>query len=294
METRRYKFGLPLVVVLFVAAFRLVQIFHHAPIPPEVEAALAAEKSGDFKKAITLYSQALNSNKLKPDMISGVRERRAFAYLQDNQPQLAEQDFDKLTGGNNFLAYSGRGLSFIKQKNYEKAVKDFDRAISIGSKDTAIRNSLYEPRALAEFYLGRFDKAETDFRSASNAKPENSYHPIWLNLTELHQHKDAQVELKNRASKLNLETWPSPVIQFYLGEISPEQVLAKASIGDQKKTQTDQLCEVNFYLGESALISGNNADATRLFEQATASCEKDFNEFDGAQVELKRLLNAPH
>jgi lipoprotein NlpI len=236
MESKHYRFGLLFGLTLLVAAFRLVKTFHHDPPPPEAAAGLAAEKSGDFAGAVSLYTKALIARTLSPDVRFGIEQRRAFAYLQNGQNQLAIHDFDDVIRANphDILALSGRGMSFFGQKDFEGALADFNSVFSLGSKDPAIPNNLFQPKALAEFYLGRFDKAEKDFRSASNFKPADAYSAIWLNLAESHQRKDGSAELKSRAAKLNLEAWPGPVVRLYLGESRPETVMEAAAIGEAK------------------------------------------------------------
>jgi lipoprotein NlpI len=292
MESRRYLHGAFFGLALLVAALRLVKVFHHNALPPEIEAALAAEKSANFGNAAKLYTKALNSNQLTPAVRMEVRRKRAFAYLQNGQPQLAIGDFSEViqANPNDALALTGRALGLFKEGDYEQAVPDFAQALTLKQRTSYVFKNLYEPKGLAEFYLGRFEQAETDFRAAATFQPQNAYDAVWLYLAESRQRKDGSTELKNRALKLNLDPWPGPIVRLLLSENSPEAVMNAARTGNDKM-QRDQLCEANYYFGEIALIAGDNTEATRRLSQASANCDHDFNEFNGAEAELKRLIH---
>ena len=100
---------------------------------------------------------------------------------------------------------------------------------------------------------------------------------------------DAQIAaLRDQSRALNLGTFPGPVIRFYLGEISAEEVMAAVRKGSLQE-QKEQLCEASFYVGEEALLRGNRDEAARLFRQAIGTGLTYFYEYQGAAVELQRL-----
>jgi len=85
--------------------------------------------------------------------------------------------------------------------------------------------------------------------------------------------------------------WPAPVIRLFLGQMTPEAVLA-ASDDRNAKTKQGQVCEANFYSGELALQQDKKQDAARLFRVAAADCAKSFGEWSDANAELKALSAA--
>jgi lipoprotein NlpI len=86
--------------------------------------------------------------------------------------------------------------------------------------------------------------------------------------------------------------WPAPVIRLYLGQLTPEAVLAAADVANPRAKQ-GRVCEANFYTGELALQKGNADEAKRLFAPAAADCPKDFDAYAGATAELKVLGARP-
>ena len=75
---------------------------------------------------------------------------------------------------------------------------------------------------------------------------------------------------------------------MFLGELTTEAALAAADHADPT-TRRGQVCEVNFYAGEIALLGGAKPEATRLFTLAARDCPKTWIELEAANVELKAL-----
>ena len=86
--------------------------------------------------------------------------------------------------------------------------------------------------------------------------------------------------------------WPAPVIQMFLGQMTPTAVLAAADNPDAT-TKAGQVCDANLYSGELALRQGAKDDATRLIRLAASDCPKTFDEWLAANAELKALGAAP-
>ena len=82
--------------------------------------------------------------------------------------------------------------------------------------------------------------------------------------------------------------WPAPILRLYLGQMTPNAVLAAAE-SPNAQMQRDQICQANFYGGELALQRGTKDEATRLFKLATDGCPKSSIEYQSATAELKAL-----
>jgi lipoprotein NlpI len=85
-----------------------------------------------------------------------------------------------------------------------------------------------------------------------------------------------------------MAAWPAPVVRLFLGQITSAAALDAAKNSDAK-TENGQVCEVNFYSGELALLQGTQDEAVRLFRLAAKDCPHGFVEWDGANAELKAL-----
>jgi lipoprotein NlpI len=102
----------------------------------------------------------------------------------------------------------------------------------------------------------------------------------------------AQDELAAYAAKLDMKSWPGPVIDLYLGKATPNAVLAAAKDADPKKDK-ERHCAAYFYLGQKALLERKHAKARRLFQQSLATRSTASDMYRGSQVELQHLSVSP-
>jgi lipoprotein NlpI len=94
--------------------------------------------------------------------------------------------------------------------------------------------------------------------------------------------------LAANAAQLNLTRWPGPVIGLFLGQITPEALVAAAQDPDPT-TQRERQCEAYFYAGEHFLIQGQRAPAVQMFQSAVATGVTSLFEHSSAKAELRRL-----
>jgi hypothetical protein len=94
-------------------------------------------------------------------------------------------------------------------------------------------------------------------------------------LHEQHAGARGNDELASNATSLTSKAWPSPVIDFYLGRRSQDEMMAAA-------TKDNDRCEAQFYLGEWQLLNGNREQAIPFLRQAEATCPIDFPQYTGA------------
>jgi rhomboid protease GluP len=94
--------------------------------------------------------------------------------------------------------------------------------------------------------------------------------------------QDSTAELSAKAVWLKAQDWPAPVIDFYLGRRSVEDMRAAG-------TSPAQRCEAEFYAGEWRLLHGDGRDARASLQAAARLCAKSSKEYVAATAELKRL-----
>ncbi len=109
------------------------------------------------------------------------------------------------------------------------------------------------------------------------------YGVIWLYLSRAKAGTDGKDELKTNTAGLNLSKWPGPVIELYLGQSTPEDVLRAAG------SDSDQRCDYSFYVGEHRALRGERPEALALFRSARDGCSKDTSEYVPALIEVNNL-----
>jgi lipoprotein NlpI len=82
--------------------------------------------------------------------------------------------------------------------------------------------------------------------------------------------------------------WPAPIVQLFVGELTPAALLTSAD-DPRPQTKQDRLCEANFYIGELSLLQSDWTEAERLFRLVESDCPKVFYEWSAARAELKSL-----
>jgi lipoprotein NlpI len=161
--------------------------------------------------------------------------------------------------------------------DYDRAIQDYGQAIELDPRNVAAHSN----RGRAFFYVGNFKAAAKALLRATELD-DDAYSALWRYLAREHVGENGAAELAANAKRLKSNHWPYPVIEMYRGQRLPEEVLSAANSPEER-------CEAQFYIGEWYLLRGDSVAAGVAFRDAAAMCPKNFNEYDGALAELKRL-----
>ena len=139
---------------------------------------------GDHAKAQAIFKQILISNPDDVDALFGF----GLLALTLKQNDIALAVFTKTVDlcSSHFLAFFQRGRIQSQNKNYEKAISDFEAALAIEPEFfEAISN-----RGIAYSKLSKLDAALTDFSTAIKIRPESAdaYYNRALAFTNLEKH----------------------------------------------------------------------------------------------------------
>jgi tetratricopeptide (TPR) repeat protein len=236
----------------------------------------------EFARAFADYDQAI---KLDPNNAKGAA---ATAWNLKGRAQFMHGDVDGAIAAYDeavrlnpkfAFAHQNRGDAFKDKGEYARAIENYDRAIDLQLTEPQI----YASRGLMHFYSGDFPKAAADFTQAAQG-PVDAYSLLlfYISLARASPDaKDAKDALTRGASRLESRDWPYPVVEMFLGQRSPEAVRAAAG-------NSDQQCEMQYYVGEWQLLQGRREPAHAALQTAVDSCPKNFVEYRAAAAELKR------
>ena len=274
--------------------------------------------NGQYSRAIEDYGQALESRPKYPSALLN----RGNAYAAKGEYDRAIEDYGKAIDLHPVpMAFRNRGNAYRAKGDYEKAVSDLNAAVRLlavsGALDDrgdtylelgqnaramedfseAVRIQPDDPDAFqskgrAEFYLGRWDDAVADFQKSLSLDPSSAYPFIWLHLANARAGKDDAGSLEQQASKIQLEGWPAPIVDLFLGKLKPAFAVAFASDPDADKT-VSQRCEAEFYVGEYILTQPDSSAAPEHFQEAHRICSGISVESLAAKIELRRAENTP-
>jgi lipoprotein NlpI len=134
-------------------------------------------------------------------------------------------------------------------------------------------------RGRAHYAQGAYAEAVIDLSAALPLGPGDTtpYTVLWLYLALTRAGLPASETLAQDAAKLDKTAWPWPIVSAFLGDTTPDAVIAGAH-GDNAKE-----CEADFYFGATAV-------SRDLLQNAVAICPHDFLEASAAKLELEKPL----
>ena len=213
---------------------------------------------------------------------------RGFAYLKKGEIDRTIADSNeaiRLDPKSSF-AFFLRGVGYLNKGDYNRAIADSDEAVRLDSKSALG----YYGRGLANLYAGSLPKALADLTQATSLDPKSPQMAWWLDIASKRSGLSGQ--LAEASNRIDMTQWPAPIIRLFLGQLTPEAVLAAADDPDPA-TKKGRVCYANFYSGIRALQQGVKAEALRLFQVAAADCPRGLWEFSAAAAELKSLGARP-
>jgi lipoprotein NlpI len=238
------------------------------------------------ERAIGGCTRIIDSGRFSGSNLGIAFHNRGIARTRMGDYEHAIADLDMAIGINPQAgnAFTSRGIAWHGRGDYERAIADYDAAIRLNPQDALAVNN----RGLARYFQGEFALAAREFARAREMRKPDAYLAIWSYLARTRNGENARSEFEQDVGILASDAWPAPVLRAYLGQISPEALLL-ASASPDARTQAEQRCEANYYLGQWNVIRGEQERAVAHFRAAQDQCPRFFLEFTGATAELKRL-----
>jgi len=286
--------------------------------PTYLYRALAYQGKKDYRRAIADYDEGL---KLAPNNAIALSYRgTSYQGLSDYDHALADYNAAIKADPRYAPAYADRGYLRRIEGKIDAAIADYDAALKLdpspshvyvnrgsayrakGDFERAVAdygvvikaNPKYAPaifhRGFAYFLAGALPKALADLSQANALDPTDAYTVLTLDIVG--QKSRLPSNMAQLSGKLDMTVWPAPVIRLFLGQGTPDAVMAATDDPDPV-TRRGRVCEANYYAGEVALLHGNRDEAVKLFTAASANCPSRWTEWEAADAELKALGVTP-
>ena len=181
---------------------------------------MAWEAKGDFDRAMADFDQAIRLDPKNTDAYTV----RGMAWDAKGDLDRAIADYDQTIriDPKNTRAYTVRGVAWAAKGDLDRAIADYDQAIRLEPKNS----SWYFHRGLSNLYAGALPTALADLNQASELNPRHADAALWLDIVNRRSHLPSR--LAEAAKQINMTWWPAPVIRLYLGQLTPEALLAAA------------------------------------------------------------------
>lgn len=228
-----------------------------------------------YDRALADYTEAIRLDPNNP----AVFLNRGSVYAIKGQYDRAIADFDQaivLRPGFD-LAILNRSRIYVQNGQYDRAISDLDlmlRSFPEHSFDALIY------RGFANFYKGNLPAAADSLQSANDIRADG-YVTLWRFIVLARMGQNGAAELAANAMRLDTKTWPFPLIEFYLGKRTENNLSATATTSEEK-------CDEAFYLGQWHVLHRDMAAARLKFLMATTTCSRHLIEYSGAVAELRR------
>ncbi|HEY4164553.1 MAG TPA: tetratricopeptide repeat protein [Dongiaceae bacterium] len=271
-----------------------------------------------YEAAVGDFSQALEIDHQATDALYN----RAATYVLMGRTDLAMADFTELLklapGDPDTLFY--RAQIYARQGKIEAAIDDLSGVLKTKPDDFDTRltraglligldrnaeaiddlNILLkaDPKAPAALYnrgrvemlTGDFKAAVRDFAAAMENRDQNPYAALRLYIVTARTGKADPAPLAKAAKAFPPDQWPLQIVSLYQGKTSADDLTAMAGGLRDPLSRANVTAEVNYYLGQWALLKGKKSEALARLQAAIADpAAKDDLEYVDAGLELKRL-----
>ncbi len=236
----------------------------------------------DYDHALPDYNEAI---RLMPDYSNAYYNRGTAHYFRkDFDEAIADYTSAIEMNPDYAQAYYNRGNALADKREYIKAIADYTEALRIRPGDAETLGA----RGILRLCLGDFKTALADEVKSYELDPTDEYASIWLYVVQRRNKLSGRAELAKNSTGFDKGSWPWPVVQLYLGKLSPAEVLAAAGKGNPEDL-AGQKCEADFFVGEYELFAGNRATARVHFQATVDSGLTSYYEYIAAQTELASL-----
>ncbi|WP_423380196.1 tetratricopeptide repeat protein [Burkholderia sp. LMG 32019] len=217
----------------------------------------------------------------------------AFADMGLYQVAIDKLNESQAADKNASTTYVNLGQVYMSMGRYDDARRNLNKALQLDPQNwdavlNDVKLNFYTKNYVVALHAAN---AWLDNNRESSSSEDVEYMLIWKHLSSQRHRVDDRVSLEDESSRLrNQESWPRPIIEFFLSKIDADQLRVAAVKGDAGPHGVRR-CEAETYIGEMNMMAGKVEDATRNFETAVSLCPVSWAEYDLAKFEIKSIKN---
>jgi CHAT domain-containing protein/tetratricopeptide (TPR) repeat protein len=204
---------------------------------------------------------------------------RGKAYIEEKERDRAIADFTAAIAidAASVQAYVGRATSYRREGQYERALADLQKAFA-----------LQPGNALWQSEVGWTKLASGDYAGAASAAlvslklDDASADTVLLrHVARRRAGEDAGAELREHSASVD-KLWPYAVVELFLGERTPQAILAYLS-------RSERSCQSHLYIAHWHVLNDDRDAALEAFRSARSSCPEASGLRASAEAEEKRI-----
>jgi tetratricopeptide (TPR) repeat protein len=236
----------------------------------------------DYDQALADYEEAI---RLDPKG-SNAFARRGLLFRAKGEDDRAIADFTQALNLNSsdLSIYIDRGTAHLAKGDSVQAITDYTTVIERDAGKTFFGQLAYVVRGIAWLYSNAPDKAQLDLKRAVDLNPKEPFFALFLHLAE--RWTGSANSLASAVGNFDMTKWPAPAIRMFLGEGTPEAVLAV-------KGGEVTICEADYFAAEFMMFENRREEALRLYTKALSDCPRYILEGVAAGAALRSLGVVP-
>ncbi len=274
----------------------------------------AYRRQNDLKDALDAYDAALRRNPHDFDALLG----RADVYrIEGDDARAIADDTAAIAVHPDAKAYDARGEAYRHSGDVAHAIADFQEAIArdpglarahadlaaayliragSGDVDLALKEAKEAVRlapdegqyhadlAAIELQKGDAAAASAEFGKAAEILPTRPYIAVMREIAD--RQSNSPRHLAQAVAQLDMNAWPAPLVNLYLGKASLKDALEAAR--HSPPTERDRhVCEATFYAADLERLDKHENEARRLYSDATTRCAAGSSERAAATYALQ-------
>ncbi len=249
---------------------------------PYFNAGLILADRQDYAEAHRLFDKAARLDPQDPDAVY----QRGMAASALGELEDARRDLDRA------VAMDAKNVNYLDQRAYLRmAAGDLAGAEADVAGAVQVDPAYWSLTAVLVAYLaGKPDAAAAMADRVIQGEPDYPYGTLWKALALKAQGKGAVADklLSAGAARFAKSSWPTPLFDFFRGQLADAKLLAATQSSDPK-TRRERLCEYYFYTGEAAYLAGNRDLAAARLRQAVESGTYYYLEYGAARMRLRQV-----
>jgi len=234
------------------------------------------------RKAVESASKTIDAAKLADEDMANVYLQRAIARIDLGLEREADKDVEQALrrSPNLSLGYQLRGTLALRQKHYQEAEADINKALSLGGE----AGSLYLRRGQIRYLAGNIAGALKDFEQAEKSTAggiNRGFMRVWQSLAR------ARLRQPPQDAKAGISTWPAPLLDVFSGQTTPEALIRNLNASTTEEERQLNLCEAYFYLALWADIQNQPERSRDYLKRTVATGVVHFMEYELAEIMMK-------
>jgi tetratricopeptide (TPR) repeat protein len=236
----------------------------------------------NYDQALADYDEAIQLDPEGADAFA----RRGLIFRFRGDDDRAIDDFNRAIslGHGDLNVFIDRGTAYLAKGDNAQAIADYTTAIERDADKTFTGQLAHVVRGIAWLYSSAPDKAQFDFRRAVELNPKEPFFALFLHLAE--RRTGSAGSLASAAQNFDMAKWPAPAIRMFLGDGTPEAVLAT-------KGGEVTVCEAVYFAAEFMQTENRKGEALPLYRRAVSDCPHHILEGVAARAALRSLGVAP-